>query len=207
MKYLYYHPYSIYKNGQLCSKFLQTIAVNISNILPPIFRWLSVHLEHRNDHDLGKAMVERCAMISLRHHPGDTTYFCYNGNIYEQSYGMAMGSPLLAVLAHLFMEEFEKEALATAPHPPKFWSHCGDELFQHTNKQHDSIKFAIEQESDDNSLPMIDIRMIREDNRITRDIYRKETHTDHNLYQTVLSPPSPQKSRHSKNLDAEQIPR
>ena len=35
------------------------------------------------------------------------TYFRYKGKIYEQTYGMAMGSPLSAVLSNIFMEEFE----------------------------------------------------------------------------------------------------
>ena len=50
----------------------------------------------------------------------DTTYFQYNGVIYEQTFGMAMGSLLSPVLGNLFMEEFECKALDTAPHPPKF---------------------------------------------------------------------------------------
>ena len=50
----------------------------------------------------------------------DTTYFQYNGIIYEQTFGMAMDSPLSPVLANLFMEEFERRALDITPHPPKF---------------------------------------------------------------------------------------
>ena len=34
----------------------------------------------------------------------DTTYFRFNGRIYEQTYGMDMGSPLSPVFANLFME-------------------------------------------------------------------------------------------------------
>ncbi|CAH1267006.1 Hypp3654 [Branchiostoma lanceolatum] len=122
-----------------------------------------------------------------------TTYFQYNGAIYEQTYGMAMGSPLSPVLANLFMEEFERKALDTAPHRPKFWGRYVDdtgvvnqreheqELFEHINKQHDSIKFTIEKEKD-GRLPMLDVMMIRNpDNSITTDVYRKETHTDQYL--------------------------
>ena len=80
-----------------------------------------------------------------------------------------MGSPLSPVLAKLFKEEFEEKAIAEAPH---FWGRYiddtgvvikkeyEDELFQHINQQHNSIKFTIEQ--DDNSFPMLDLRMIRE---------------------------------------------
>ncbi|XP_078682439.1 uncharacterized protein LOC144916914 [Branchiostoma floridae x Branchiostoma belcheri] len=122
-----------------------------------------------------------------------TTYFQYNDVIYEQTFGMAMGSPLSPVLANLFMEEFERKALHTAPHRPKFWGRYVDdtgvvnrqeheqELFDHINTQHDSIKFTIEREQD-NRLPMLDVMMVRNpDNTITTDVFRKETHTDHYL--------------------------
>mgnify|MGYP001824971233 CR=1 FL=1 len=113
--------------------------------------------------------------------------------IYEQSYGMSMGSPLSPVLSNLFMEYFEEKALTSAPHPPRFWGRYVDdtgviikkeyeqELFDHINSQHNSIKFTIEKEDKDNSLPMLDLKLIRKDNTITTDIYRKPTHTDHYL--------------------------
>ena len=39
------------------------------------------------------------------------TYFQYNGSIYEQKDGAAMGSPVSAVIANLYMEEFEERAI------------------------------------------------------------------------------------------------
>ena len=104
-----------------------------------------------------------------------------------------MGSPLSPVLSNLFMEYFEESALASAPHPPKFWGRYVDdtgviirkeheqELFDHINSQHNSIKFTIEREDKDNSLPMLDLKLIRSGNSVSTDIYRKPTHTDHYL--------------------------
>ncbi len=37
-----------------------------------------------------------------------STYFQYNGSIYEQQEGAAMGSPVSAVIANLSMESFEE---------------------------------------------------------------------------------------------------
>ena len=37
-----------------------------------------------------------------------STYFQYNGSIYEQRKGVAMGSPVSAVIANLYMEVFEE---------------------------------------------------------------------------------------------------
>jgi hypothetical protein len=47
-----------------------------------------------------------------------STYFCVNGQYYEQTDGVAMGSPLSPVMANFFMEEFEKNALNQATLKP-----------------------------------------------------------------------------------------
>ena len=77
----------------------------------------------------------------------ETTNFRFQGKIYEQTFGMSMGSPLSPGLSNLFMEYFEDKALKEAPHLPKY---CGryvddmgvvtrkiyEELFDHIIKQH-----------------------------------------------------------------------
>lgn len=40
-----------------------------------------------------------------------STYFLYKGSFHEQTDGAAMGSPVSAVIANLFMEDFEENAL------------------------------------------------------------------------------------------------
>ena len=40
-----------------------------------------------------------------------TTYFEFEGDIYEQKEGAAMGSPLSPVLANIYMEMLEREAI------------------------------------------------------------------------------------------------
>ncbi|KAL9967792.1 hypothetical protein ACROYT_G026086 [Oculina patagonica] len=47
-----------------------------------------------------------------------STYFQYNGSIYEQKDGAAMGSPVSAVIANIFMEDFEERAIASAIYKP-----------------------------------------------------------------------------------------
>ena len=44
-----------------------------------------------------------------------STYFSFGGQIYEQREGAAMGSPVSAVVANLYMEHYEQLALESAP--------------------------------------------------------------------------------------------
>ena len=44
-------------------------------------------------------------------------YFIFWGRFYEQQEGAAMGSPIGPIVANLYMEKFEQQAINTAPHP------------------------------------------------------------------------------------------
>lgn len=48
-----------------------------------------------------------------------STYFRFEGKFYEQKEGAAMGSPVSAVIANLYMEHFEHRALESAPQAPR----------------------------------------------------------------------------------------
>ena len=71
-----------------------------------------------------------------------------------------MGSPVSAVIANIFMEDFEERAIASAIHKPKIWKRYVDDIFtildrdqvdgflQHLNNQQPTIRFTMETEKD-----------------------------------------------------------
>ena len=104
-----------------------------------------------------------------------------------------MGSPVSAVLANIFMEDFEERAITSAIYKPKIWNRYVDDTFtildqdqvdgflQHLNNQQPTIRFTMETEKD-NSIPFLDTSVIRNSNGLlTTSVYRKPTHTDQYL--------------------------
>ena len=86
-----------------------------------------------------------------------------------------MGSPVSAVIANLYMEEFEEQAIATATYKPKIWKRYVDDTFtvlgkdyvdgflQHLNSQQPTIRFTMEIEKD-NTIPFLDTSVSRDSN-------------------------------------------
>jgi hypothetical protein len=93
-----------------------------------------------------------------------STYFSFRNCFYEQIEGVAMGSPLSPVVANLYMENFEKQAIDSYPLKPKMWKRYVDDtyvvwphgresltgFFNHLNSQSESIKFTMELEENNN---------------------------------------------------------
>jgi hypothetical protein len=125
-----------------------------------------------------------------------STFFSYQGEFYEQTCGVAMGSPLSPIVANLFMENFEKRALDSFPLKPLrwkryvddtnvLWPHGKEELqnfLQHLNNISEEIKFTMELEENDN-IPFLDVLIKRKSNGdLGHAVYRKKTHTENYLH-------------------------
>jgi hypothetical protein len=121
-----------------------------------------------------------------------TTYFLYDGSFYDQKGGVAMGSPLAPVVANLYMEHFEHQALSSAIKTPTrwyryvddtfvVWPHEKDELqefLKHLNNIHPNIKFTMEMEQN-KTLPFLDIMVSRRPGgSLGHSVHRKSTHTE-----------------------------
>ena len=104
-----------------------------------------------------------------------------------------MGSPVSAVIANLYMESFEEQAITTSSYKPTIWKRYVDDTYtildrgnvddflQHLNNPQPSIRFTMETENN-NKLAFLDTAVSREpDGRLTTSVYRKPTHTDQYL--------------------------
>ena len=122
------------------------------------------------------------------------TYFSFQGQFYEQVEGAAMGSPVSPIVANLYMEYLEQKALSTAPHPTRFWDRYVDDFFaihkeankqsflQHINSVDPAIRFTVEDNKEDGSIPFLDTIVKPEaDGSLSITVYRKPTHTDQYL--------------------------
>ena len=121
---------------------------------------------------------------------GNCTYLAYRGEVYQQVYGTAMGSPVSVTEANLVKENVEQRALNTCASPPAFWKRYVDDTFTvlpkgqvqqfhaHLNSIEPTIKFTVEMEQE-GSLPFLDTRVIRNsDGSLTTTVFRKKTHSD-----------------------------
>ena len=117
------------------------------------------------------------------------THFLFDGSTYDQTDGVAMGSPLAPALANLFMGIHEQKWLASSEgQSVLFYKRYVDDIFcvfkneheavdflQFLNKQHINIKFTMETEVEE-KIPFLDIT-IKNCDIIETSIFRKATFT------------------------------
>lgn len=123
-----------------------------------------------------------------------STYFMWNSEFYLQLDGVAMGSPISPLIANLWMEDIENQAINTAMFKPKIWLRYVDDTFciikrdqlefflNHINSIHQKTKFTVELENN-GCLAFLDVQIYRkEDKKLGHTVYRKPTHTEQYLH-------------------------
>ena len=121
----------------------------------------------------------------------DNTYFSFQNKLYEQVEGVAMGSPVSSIVANLYMEHFETEALRSASQPLRFWYRFVDDTWiiqqqvhkqlflDHINSIDPALKFTVEGNQGNGAIPFLDtLTKTEEDNSLSIKVYCKPTHTD-----------------------------
>ena len=134
-----------------------------------------------------------------------STTFYYNGTVYQQIFGTAMGSPVSVAVANIVMEHSEDLALSTSPVPTVFWKrYVGDVLMTvpadqvdgmlaHINSINQNIQFTFEREQG-HVIPFLDVTILHnDDGSLSTKVYRKPTHMDQVLFpqptNVLLFPP------------------
>ena len=129
----------------------------------------------------------------------DATYFVFDDLVYQQKFGVAMGSPLSPILANLCMEFIEKNYIQSLPDEikPKFWVRYVDDIFiifqqnetafnsflTSINNILPTIKFTVEYENN-NQLPFLDVLVLHEkdSHSFSFTVYRKETNSENYIH-------------------------
>ena len=95
------------------------------------------------------------------------TYFSFQDQSFEQVEGVVMGSPVSPIVANLYMECLKQKPPSTAP-TPMFWCRFVDDTFvihkevnkqdflQHISTVGTAIKFTVEDNKEDGSIPFLD---------------------------------------------------
>ncbi len=118
-------------------------------------------------------------------------HFLFNGVLYKQVDGVAMGSPLGPLFANIFLSFHEKSWLADCPSifKPIFYRRYVDDCFliftsldhvtpflSYLNSKHPNIQFTHELESN-SCLPFLDVKVIRSNGSFSTTVHHKSTST------------------------------
>ena len=171
--------------------------------IEPAINIIEKHLKEDTDlHNRTNMKLQH--IISLLIFCLNNSYFSFQGRFYKQTEGAAMGSPICPIVANLFMEDLEVQAIKISSTPPALWKRFVDDTFtiikkenrksfrQHLNSIHPNIKFTCEEVRIDGSMPFLDILITpEEDGSLSTSVFRKPTHTDLYLqwdsYHTISS--------------------
>ena len=129
-----------------------------------------------------------------------SVHFTFDGNIYVQKDGVAIGLPLGPVLANIFMVELERSVIPTLMDKMKCWTGYVDDtlcyiktdstdyVLKMLNGFHRNIQFTYEVEID-SKISFLDVLVILDsNNNINTTVYRKSTNNDNYLNWESFAP-------------------
>ena len=134
--------------------------------------------------------LPRLVLKNLRLFATKKSHFVFDGQYYDQTDGVAMGSPLGPVLADIFMCDFEEKWVMKNTNQLTIWFRYVDDTFtlfknkndalsflSYLNGRHNNFKFTIEFQQND-EIPLLYILMKRNrESFFSTSIYRKKTFT------------------------------
>lgn len=129
-------------------------------------------------------------------------HFSFNGEMYRQADGVAMGSPLGPVIANIFMSELENELVPQLGEKMSLWLRYVDDTFTVLgenevinikailNNFHPNINFTHEIEIG-STISFLDVKVTRNNaNNFSTSVYRKQTDTNVYIHWKAHAPKS-----------------
>lgn len=116
----------------------------------------------------------------------ENTYFQFNNVYYKQIFGTPMGSPVSLIFADIVMPDLERDCLSKLDFKPLFYYRYVDDIItciprskvqnmlDTFNSFHPRLQFTSELEKD-RSISFLDVLLIRDNNKIISNWYRKPT--------------------------------
>ena len=125
--------------------------------------------------------------------------FSFDGQIYEQIQGMAMGTKMASSYANLFMDRFERAFLAQEPIQPLIWKLYIDDILcvwtgtrselegflDRLNKAHRTLKFTWS--ISDERIEFLDLNLFKGGRFNTTNLLDISTHLKKNKYIPILA--------------------
>ena len=165
----------------------------------PLKKAIDVILRKVYDEKLIKTDITKDEMETLLLLCTKEVHFSFKDEIYVQSDGVAMGSPLGPLLANIYMSELETTIVPKLKAYMSNWKryiddtlayvkeHKIEEIIKTLNSFDKQIQFTFEKE-ESRQISFLDVLIIRQGNSIQTTVYRKPTHTDLYINWTSFTP-------------------
>jgi hypothetical protein len=163
----------------------------ISNIITEILHKLDTHIQITRE------------IILIINTTLDQNYFKFNNQIFQQTEGLPVGAPTSSILSEIFLQYIEHNNIVNILskfHIDSYSRYVDDILIIYNktrtniqdvlgefNKMHQNLRFTLEQESN-NTINYLDISIVRKDEKLEFNIYRKPTTTSTVIHASSCHP-------------------
>ena len=194
------HFINIMKNIQLDPEDL-LVTIDVSSLYTNIPHNEGIAAINRMMEETGTDTLLRMFISNLAHQVLSKNFFNFNGQLFEQTQGTAMGTRMAPNYAIIFIHYLETNFLSNYPKHPKTWLRFIDDIFMiwqygrmeldkflnALNNHHPKITFTYN--IDQNEIPFLDTMVYRsQNNKIYTKMYHKPTDQKYYLHYNSAHP-------------------